>query len=256
MPYIYKITNLINNKVYIGQTNLTPEIRFNKHKKSYLSNSCPKLYRAMRKYGKENFIVEQICETNDPNEDEKYWIKYYNSVKDGYNVAYGGDGSSTLSILDEHKVIETFNNTKSIRKTNKILGYSRDYIRNVLIRYNIYYDSDPRIKNIDEKLIITTYKELKEIKQVSNKLNISERTIRKYLRKNNVEIYNHKHNRYIYIMCDAKTKQEIKRFYDFREIQNYLNISDMNIISNIKKVAVGERNTYAGYNWKIIDKPI
>lgn len=256
MPYIYKITNLINNKIYIGQTNLTPQLRFQKHKLSSKSDACPKLYKAFRKYGIDNFLLETICETQTPNEDEKYWIQYYDSVNNGYNVMYGGEGGSTLSIDDEHKVIEIFNVTKSIHKTNKISGYSREYIRNVLKKYDIDYNPKSHIKNIDEEIIVSAYKELKEIKLVSNKLNISERTIRKYLRKNNIEIYNHKHNRYIYIMYDTETKNEIKRFYDFKEIQNYLGINRIDIIKNIKRVVIGERNTYAGYYWNIIDKPI
>lgn len=253
MAYIYKISNLINGKVYIGQTSLTPELRFNKHKKCYKSNSCPKLYNAMRKYGKENFIVETICETNTPDEDEKYWIQYYKSVENGYNITYGGDGGSSLGINDELKVIEYYNSCHSIHKVNKKLGYSRDYIRNILHKYDVKYDNNS-LKNINENVIIEMYKELYEVKKVANKLNLSEKTVRKYLRNNNVEIYKHQHNRYIYIMYDIETQQEIKRFNDFTEIQNYLGIYKGDIVRNIKKVSSGEKEQYAGFYWKLIEK--
>lgn len=92
---IYKITNLINNKVYIGQsTNI--KRRFREHKNSY-NNSNRKDYeskknRAFRKYGIENFSFEIIEEVNFSllDEREKYWIKKYNSIDNGYNSCEGG----------------------------------------------------------------------------------------------------------------------------------------------------------------------
>lgn len=254
MSFIYKITNLINGKVYIGQTSLTPEIRFNTHKKCYKSNGCSKLYKAMRKYGKENFIVETICETNNPDADEKYWIKYYNSVELGYNISYGGEGESLRSEKDENIIIESFKRLQSIRKVYKETGYSRDYIRNTLKVHNIDYNSINTLKNIDEKLIIEKYHELKEVLKVSKELGISERTIRKYLRKNNIEIFNHKNDRYIYIACDIISHEEIKRFNNREEIKLFLDANDSKIINRIERVINGERKSYKGYYWKKIIK--
>lgn len=61
---IYKITNKINNKIYIGKSQECYKQRFKEHTTSALSGStkCPKLYNAMRKYGIENFICEKIDE--------------------------------------------------------------------------------------------------------------------------------------------------------------------------------------------------
>ena len=62
MPYIYKITNNINGKVYIGKTNYTIEKRWKEHCHDYKKLSFQKrpLYRAMAKYGPENFSIEEI----------------------------------------------------------------------------------------------------------------------------------------------------------------------------------------------------
>lgn len=87
--WIYKITNIQNNKVYIGQTIRPIEQRFKRHINDALNNILDTHFaRAIRKYGKENFIIEEIDTAktqNELNQKEQYWIKYYNSVLNGYN---------------------------------------------------------------------------------------------------------------------------------------------------------------------------
>lgn len=87
--WIYKITNIQNNKVYIGQTIRPIEQRFQRHINDALNNIIDTHFaRAIRKYGKENFTIEQIDTAqsqNELNQKEQYWIRYYNSVNDGYN---------------------------------------------------------------------------------------------------------------------------------------------------------------------------
>ena len=86
---IYKITNLINKKVYIGQTIRTVEQRFHRHINDALNGILDTHFaRAIRKYGPENFSVEVIdtaTTQEELTEKESYWIKYYNSVNEGYN---------------------------------------------------------------------------------------------------------------------------------------------------------------------------
>lgn len=57
---IYKITNIINNKVYIGQTSESIKRRFNRHMGHQSLDFDTKFYRAVRKCGRENFVIEQI----------------------------------------------------------------------------------------------------------------------------------------------------------------------------------------------------
>lgn len=87
--WIYKITNIQNNKVYIGQTIRPIEQRFKRHLNDALHSVLDTHFaRAIRKYGKDSFVIEEIdtATTQDElNEKEQYWIRYYNSVKDGYN---------------------------------------------------------------------------------------------------------------------------------------------------------------------------
>lgn len=87
--YIYKTTNTVNNKIYIGQH------KSEKFDESYIG-SGKSFSMAVKKYGKENFVCEivEACESRDSlNEREIYWISYYGS-KDpsiGYNLADGGN---------------------------------------------------------------------------------------------------------------------------------------------------------------------
>ena len=109
MGYIYKIINLINNKVYIGQTRGKISIRFNNHMSAAFNKNLKDydlyFYRAIRKYGKENFVVDIIEEIDNSLLDNReiYWINEYNSTDRniGYNLTSGGGGHKNPNIDDE-----------------------------------------------------------------------------------------------------------------------------------------------------------
>ena len=99
---IYKISNTINNKLYIGQTWFTKNVRFTQHKRDKL---CIKLAHAFNKYGKENFNVEFITVAG-TQECADYWelffIKKYDTIKNGYNIKMGGS-TGKHSEVSNHK---------------------------------------------------------------------------------------------------------------------------------------------------------
>ena len=112
---IYKITNKVNGKVYIGQSTNIQE-RWNRHKKN-MKNGTNKLYQAMRFYGIENFIFTIIeeCSKEQLNEREIYWILQYNSYKEGYNSTLGGSYSEQqkkLSEQDANRIKQLLLNTE------------------------------------------------------------------------------------------------------------------------------------------------
>jgi group I intron endonuclease len=92
--YIYKITNLINEKIYVGKSK-NPKVRWRQHK-SHSKKRNTKLYYAMRKYGIENFIFEVLeeCNENTINDKEIYYISSLNPY---YNMTDGGDGGGFLN---------------------------------------------------------------------------------------------------------------------------------------------------------------
>ena len=118
--WIYKITNIQNNKVYIGQTIRPIKDRFHRHINDAMNNILDTHFaRAIRKYGKDSFVIEEIDKANSQNElneKEQYWIRYYNSVNEGYNetdaISKCG-GNTYLSKTEEE--METIKN--KIRQT-------------------------------------------------------------------------------------------------------------------------------------------
>lgn len=105
MGYIYKIINIKNQKIYIGQTTKKrPTDRFSQHKYLALHPQQEKnisyLHRAMKSDGIDNFKFEIIEQVDNLllNEREKYWIKQYNSLApNGYNLTVGGQGTLGFS---------------------------------------------------------------------------------------------------------------------------------------------------------------
>ena len=106
--YIYKFTNRINDKVYIGQTS-NLQTRLNSHKSKAL-NTKNKFYNAVRKYGWENFELS-ILSTITANTKEELsalldkleieYIKQYNSYKSGYNSTLGGHSKRGYKLSEE-----------------------------------------------------------------------------------------------------------------------------------------------------------
>lgn len=91
---IYKITNAVNGKVYIGQTIQPLKNRWNHHLFNARHGSEYAIHSAIRKYGEDNFDIEIIDTATSRDEldlKEIYWIKTYNSVSpNGYNLCTGG----------------------------------------------------------------------------------------------------------------------------------------------------------------------
>lgn len=93
--FIYKIENLVNNKVYIGQTVHTINFRYKGHLRNAENKKCHPLYNSMNKYGIDNFElmkIEQCISIEELNNKEIFWIDYFKSQdrEFGYNLDSGG----------------------------------------------------------------------------------------------------------------------------------------------------------------------
>lgn len=145
---IYKITCNINNKVYIGQS-VQIEQRFKNHIINYnnknLKDYNTKFYRALRKYGIENFnfeIIEKLGSTDLLDEREIYWISFYDSFKNGYNSTSGGG-----NVTDN---CELHPNAKS--SNEKILKLKEELLNTKISQYDLsikYKMTQSEISNIN-----------------------------------------------------------------------------------------------------------
>jgi hypothetical protein len=132
---IYKTTNLIDRKIYIGKYEGTRE--------SYLGSGIY-LKRAILKYGIENFKRENIdtaSSRDELNNKEKYWISFYNSRDPniGYNISKGGDGFNSKHSEESKAKIGSFHRGKTrseedrrkISDGRKGMKFSDDHRRNM-----------------------------------------------------------------------------------------------------------------------------
>ena len=111
---IYKITNNINGKIYIGQSN-NIQRRFSEHQTKGSASRIP-VDIAIQKYGKENFSFEILeeCPVEELNIKETKWITYFNSIENGYNCSPGGNQQSVGS--NNGRAILTEDEVKIIRR--------------------------------------------------------------------------------------------------------------------------------------------
>ncbi len=115
---IYKITNKINGKIYIGQSNDIYR-RFYEHQTKGESSRIL-VDAAIQKYGKDKFSYEILeeCSINELNQKETFWIKKLNAIENGYNCSEGGDqqsigennGRSKLTEQDIIEIRKAYNN--------------------------------------------------------------------------------------------------------------------------------------------------
>ena len=156
MGYIYKITNKINGKHYIGQTSRSYKDRWADHKRDRFKEpycNWP-LYRMMNKVGLENTSWEVIEETPNRllNEREQYWINYYDSKNNGYNCTFGGV-TGTKYNYDE--IIEYWLNDgeRNFVKTAEHFGSDETYIAKIIKSQGYKRRSWKEINNHDHDSI-------------------------------------------------------------------------------------------------------
>lgn len=150
MGYIYKITNLINNKSYIGQTRNAIKTRMNKHISHSKEDHITGIDAAIKKYGWNNFIVEEICQcpNDDLDEQEKFYIKKYDTFYNGYNLTLGGQKGSPTLDLNIQEVIKKYAELQYIYKVAEYFHCDQRAISNILKQENIKIIAHPILENL------------------------------------------------------------------------------------------------------------
>lgn len=282
MGYIYKITNLINNKIYVGQTRFTINKRFQQHiyQAGKRQHSFP-LYRAMQKYGVENFIIEPLEEIQDEtllNEREIYWIKKLDSyIKNnkGYNSTYGGEGNP---IIDKLEVFLLWDQGLSVQEIANQLNHDRSSIRNILQTYEKYSidqsnkrgdlaQAKNRFKKIEQYSLsgeyLATYYNMTEAERqtkVSHKniwgaANHKQKTAGGFQwcfeedpdKPKNISKKATGHGRKVQ-QINIQTNQVIHTFNNAKEASQQTKVK----IEQIRRTCRGQQKTSGGYKWKYL----
>lgn len=188
---VYKITNKVTNKIYIGITNQGSGARYRHHwYESRIGEPSP-IHRSMAKYGEDNFTLEIIdfADTYDElKEKEKYWIKQYNSTDKsiGYNLTEGGDGTFGRKHSEEtkEKIRQKALGRKASEETKKKMSETRlgkcsDKQREHLLKLTV--GQSKKIYQYDTDFnLIGEYNSIKEASKITG---IDRNTIGRQLKK-------------------------------------------------------------------------
>lgn len=158
---IYKIINLINGKVYIGQTKEKFQRRFWLHRWKLRNNSHDNthLQRAWNKYGENNFVFEviEVLTEEDIDEREKFWIQYYRNKTGCYSIQDGGQPVNLNKYVSEESRKKTGEKnrqrmlgSKLSEETKKKMSETR---KNKFIKTKTQKITPEQAKKIKEMLI-------------------------------------------------------------------------------------------------------
>lgn len=142
MAYIYKILNSVDDRIYVGNTTRSIDIRFAEHIKTSRRDRVRNfpLYVAMNSYGADKFHFELIEEVADTiaSEREAYWIGYFDSFRNGYNGTFGGLGRPIVDYdCDGDLICQIYQECSNIKETAQKTGYDIATVKKTLLRRNI-----------------------------------------------------------------------------------------------------------------------
>lgn len=263
--YIYKITNLINGKLYIGQAKNIQNRWYEHCLESIHNRKNQRLYNAIRKYGINNFKIEAIeGPIENYNEREIYWIAYYNTYLDktkGYNMTPGGDEppilkgeKSPFAKYDDDTIIniqqDLINNVLTYQQISNKYNISIEYLscinrgisrRQENLNYPLRMSGNERkdkliINEISYFLLYTT----DSIEQIADNLKINSNTV-------------YKVNKGTHIYCDPEITYPIRQPYAristyllnniYQDLlDNKLKLSDIEQKYNLSKATINRIN--------------
>lgn len=187
--YIYKITNKVNGKVYIGQTRYTVEFRWRQHQHK---KDNTYFHNAIKKYGADNFIVETLeeCECEKLDSREIFYIAKYNTFKDGYNLTLGGDGNKKLLLDDKYDEIKNlYLSGFSFNKIATLFSVDKASIVKILKQLGVKIRSNKLNINNQEFLeLVRDYKSGFSLKELAKRYDCSDNGLKSFLKNKGVEL--------------------------------------------------------------------
>lgn len=220
--FIYKITNKVNGKVYIGQTRYTVEFRWRQH---LHKKDDTYFHNALKKYGPDNFIVEILeeCDVEKLNEREIFYIAKYNSFEDGYNLTLGGDGNRRIILTDNQydEIKELYLSGFSTNKIATLYNLDKSTITKILKSLNVKIRSNALNINQQElQELIRDYNSGYSLKELAKRYDCSSTGLKGFLISKKVDL----RNKYNILNSIEEQQKLIKDYLDsnlrLSEIQN------------------------------------
>ncbi len=240
---IYRITNNINDEIYIGQTTKHPISRLGRHISSAYSSPTNQLHEAIKEYGFKNFdieILEDSIDKKDLRKKEQYYIDKYNPAYNNYMIVCGISDTKEKEILNLHKqglyIYEISERTR--------IGYLNTM--KVLHKHGI------RTRDaVDKDKVVKLYAEGFTAQQVAEKLNISSTSVLDKLKEENQTIRGHRKS----IVMKTLEGEVVKEFSSGRQAGRYIfeqtrhsNLD--NCSKHINSCCRGVSKTAYGYKWE------
>lgn len=238
--YIYIIKNKVNQKYYVGQTNKTIKIRWKQHKDSYkIRNQV--IYLAMRKYGIENFYIEEIEKIPEKQLDnrEQYWIKKLDTMTpNGYNMTYGGDFNPMHIPEIAQKVSKHFIGDKNPAKRPEV----REKIRQSALGKKASEETKKKMSVNNGKY----WKGKKHSLETRKKISENHSCRGKFGGLNP--------NSKCVARIDEKTNIILEKYNSLKEAEHWINnnIKSNATYTNITKCCNGKQKTAYGFKWTYI----
>lgn len=265
MAYIYKITNRINNKCYIGAT-LDWERRFYQHRYNYkqvkakpsLINTNRRFHQAITiafyRYGIDNFDFEVLeeCSKNDMKQREQFYVKKFNSWHNGYNSTAGGDTPYNPILENDIKnIIFLYQQNLNIEQISQKLHKAKRIVVRVL------EDEGLRTKGESEFLsqkehIIALYQKGCTYRDIAKMVGCSNSTARNYCKKERIVSRNTSKP---VVQIDKATHQIVNIYKSQIDAAKALNLESYKSIANhISECCLGKRKSTQGYYWQYYNK--
>lgn len=269
---IYKITNLINGKIYVGRTKHNIEERFRQHVKDKRVKTA--IGSAIKKYGIENFTIKKIEDVftiEQAMEREKYWIKELNSQNReiGYNLTEGGDDKKIVAktlvknrdycfICPETK--ETFATMKDIAivfnstpssisrcvlrgvKLRRAYTFLKIPKNNTQLNFSLHSSREYRSGVIRKVKCVETGQIFDSVDKLAKSIGFSYTGVRKIIKNNT------KHNGLSYEFVDEKAKRDTRN--GTAKVSKCIKrVEDGKIFPSLNAMAreLGFSGTYASY---------
>ena len=208
---IYKITNKVNGKSYIGQTRYTIEFRWKQHQHK---NDNTYFHNAIHKYGIENFSIEILekCNIEDLNSREIFYIAKYDTFKNGYNLTIGGDGNRKLLLDDSYSEIkELYLSGFSSNKIATLYKVDKASIVKILKSLDVKIRSNKLNINHQEFLeLVQDYQSGYSLRELSKRYDCSPTGLKEYLIRKGVNL----RDRYNILEDDESQEKMINDYLD------------------------------------------